>query len=90
MTIVIIPVVLPGLIESSLNAGGSLDHLIRPQQERLGMVSPRALAVLRLMTSSNFARLLDRQSAGLCALEDLVHVGGGAPVEIRTWGSRKL
>jgi hypothetical protein len=30
-----------------------LDHLIRPQQQCLGIVSPSALAVLGLMTSSN-------------------------------------
>jgi hypothetical protein len=32
---------------------GLLDHLVRPQQECLRIVSPSALAVFRLMTSSS-------------------------------------
>ena len=37
-----------------------------------GIVSPRVLAVLRLMTR-------DREVAGLGALEDLVHIEGATP-----------
>ena len=37
------------------------------------MVRPSALAVLRLMTSSN----LDRQIGWLCATQNAIHIGGG-------------
>ena len=52
-----------------------------------GIVRPRALAVLRLMTSSNFVGCSTGRSAGLGALEDLVHVGRGAPLEVGQFGS---
>ncbi len=42
-----------------------------------GIVKPRALAVFRLITSSNFVGCSTGKSAGLGALEDLVHIGGG-------------
>ena len=45
-----------------------------------GIVRPSALAVLRLMTSSNLVGCSTGRSAGLRALQDLVHVDGGAPV----------
>jgi len=41
------------------------------------IVMPRALAVFRLTTSSNFRRLHDRQVAGLLALENAAHVNAG-------------
>src|SRR4030095_10691212 len=40
----------------------------RPSSDR-GMVNPRALTCLRLMTSSNLGRLLDRQVGQLGAFE---------------------
>jgi hypothetical protein len=43
-----------------------------------GTVSPSALAVLRLITNSNFVACSTGRSAGFCALEDLVNDAGGA------------
>src|SRR5262249_21915319 len=48
-----------------------------------GMVTPRALAVRRLMVSSNFVGCSTGRSPGLAPLEDLVHVGRSAPKCIR-------
>jgi hypothetical protein len=61
----------------------SLNHLIRSLQGDGGIVSPIALAAPRLV-GTQLGRLLDRQVAGLGALEDLVHVGRGAPKHFRT------
>ena len=46
----------------------------------LGKVMPSAWAVLRFTTKSKRHRLLDREIGGLGALEDAVHVVGGAAV----------
>ena len=48
-----------------------------------GIVRPSALAVLRLITSSNVVGLLHRKVAGLGALEDAVDVGCRALVKQR-------
>jgi hypothetical protein len=51
-----------------------------------GKVRPRAFAARMFRISSNLVGLLDRQVGGLGALEGLVHIGGGAPVQIkRVW-----
>ncbi len=42
-----------------------LDHLVRPRQHRGGRVRPRALAVFRLITSSNFVGCSIGNSPGL-------------------------
>src|SRR5215472_12027502 len=47
-----------------------------------GMVRPSALAVLRLMTSSNLVGCSTGRSAGLEPLRDLCHIGSGASIEI--------
>ena len=47
-----------------------------------GTVRPRAFAALRLTNKRELGRLLDRQIAGLGALEDLVHVNRGAPMHV--------
>ena len=46
-------------------------HLVRPKQHDDGIVSPRAWAVLRLMTSSNFIGCSTGRSAGLVPLRSL-------------------
>src|SRR3989442_15248449 len=57
----------------------SITWSARPRTD-CGIVSPMALAVLRLITSSNFVGcLLDWQVGGLGALENLVYVNSGAP-----------
>ena len=38
---------------------------------------PSAFAVFKLITSSNFGRLFDRQVGRLCALENLINEDGG-------------
>ena len=48
---------------------------------------PRAFAVLRLITSSNFVGCSTGRSAGLGAFEDLVDVGGGPPELVMEVGS---
>jgi len=50
------------------------------------MVRPSALAVFRFTTSSNLVGL-NRQIAGFRALQDLVHVNGGAAVQGGTVGA---
>src|SRR5262245_54181182 len=45
-----------------------------------GMANPRALALLRLMTSSNFLGCSRGSSPGLVPLKNLVHVSGSVPV----------
>ena len=52
---------------------GSLHSITSSARARIdwGMVSPRAFAVLRLITSSDFGRLLDREIAGPRTLQYL-------------------
>ena len=47
------------------------------------MVSPRTLAVLRLMTSSNLVGCSTGRSAGFSPWKDLVHVDTKAPEAVR-------
>ena len=47
------------------------------------MVRPIAFAVFRLITSSNFVGCATGRSAGVGALQDLVHEGGGAPLQVK-------
>jgi hypothetical protein len=47
-----------------------------------GIVSPIALAVLRLITSSNFVAYSTGWSPGSAPFQDLVDIDGAAPVEI--------
>jgi len=47
-----------------------------------GIVRPRALAVLRLMTSSNFVGLFDWEVSGLGSLQDLVDEDRRAPPQL--------
>src|SRR6266851_1189428 len=56
-----------------------LDHLIRPQQERLGDREAEGLGGLEVDDQLERRRLLDRQVARLRTLEDLVDVGGSTP-----------
>jgi hypothetical protein len=60
----------------------SLDHLVRPLQERLGIVRPRALAVLRLMTSSNVVSCSTGSSAGFAPLK-ILSTKVAAPIHVK-------
>jgi hypothetical protein len=57
------------------------DHLIRPQQERQGNREAERLRGLEVDDEIELGRLFHGQ-VGLGALENLVHVGGGAPKQI--------
>jgi hypothetical protein len=48
-----------------------LDHLIGQEEQRGGIASPSALAVLRLMTNSNFSGCSTGNSVGLAPLRIL-------------------
>src|SRR5690242_20723019 len=61
-------------------AQGLLDHLIRPRQERRRDRQAEGLGGLEVHDQIELCRLLDREVARLAALEDLVHVPGGAPI----------
>src|SRR6266851_6332169 len=60
-----------------------LDHLIRPLQERRRDRQAEGLGGLEIDDEFILGRLLDRKVGGLRALEDPVHVSGGAAKEIR-------
>src|SRR6185295_18285009 len=59
-------------------ADPSLDHLIRPLEERLGDRQAEGLGGLEVDDQLELGGLLDREIARLRVLEDLVHVGRGA------------
>src|SRR5437867_3188637 len=59
-----------------------LDHVVRPHQDRLRDRQAEGLRGLQIYHELEFRRLLDGEVGRLRALEDLVHVGGGAPEEI--------
>src|SRR6202795_1982260 len=60
----------------------SLDDLIRPPQHRLREGQAEGPGGLEVDDQLELRRLLDGQVAGLGALENLVHVGRGAPKQI--------
>ena len=47
-----------------------------------GIVRPICLAAFRLMMNSNFVGCSTGKIGGLCAFQDFVHIGGGAPVQV--------
>src|SRR5882724_5141305 len=59
-----------------------LDHLIRPRQQRRRDRQAEGLGGLEVDDQLELRRLLDGQIARLGALENLVHVGRGAPKQI--------
>src|SRR5262249_13441762 len=61
----------------------SLDHLIRPPQQRRWDREPERLGGLHVDHQLELRRLLHRKVPGLGALEDLVHEVCGASREIR-------
>src|SRR4029077_13098998 len=75
VTIVIIELVLLGT-KSRLTLSVSLDHLVGPLQERGRDRQPEGLGGLEVDEQVVLGGLLDRQIAGLCALEDLVDIDG--------------
>ena len=57
---------------------GLLDHLICPQEQRLWDHEAEGLRCLEVDHEFVFRRLLHGEIAGICPLQDLVHIGGGA------------
>ena len=64
----------------------SLDHLVARASSVGGTSRPSALAVLRLITSSNFVGAWTGRSAGLLAFEDAIDIRGRAPVAVHGIG----
>src|SRR5215510_7636420 len=63
-------------------ASPSLNHLIRPRQQRWWDRQAESLGSLEVDDELELRRLLDRQVGGFRALEDLVHIGGDAPEHV--------
>lgn len=59
-----------------------LDHLIRQDEERRGERDPERLHRLAVEDQLELHGLLHGQVGRFRALEELVHVPGGAPVEV--------
>src|SRR6266446_2645832 len=59
-----------------------INHLIRPLQEGLGGRQAERLGGLEVDHQLELRRLLDGEVAGLGALENLIHVVGGAAVHV--------
>src|SRR6267142_5391789 len=72
----------PGPVESRRFVR-SLDHLIRPPQQRRRDCQPERLGGLEVDHQLELRGLLDGQVAGLGTLENLAYVGRGAPPHIR-------
>src|SRR5262245_54253121 len=60
-----------------------LDHLIGSGEDRRRDGQPEGFGGLEVDDELELGRLLDRQIGGLGTLENLVHVNGSAPVEVK-------
>jgi hypothetical protein len=67
--------------QDDLDACSLSIHLIRALQERRGDRQAKGLGGLEVDDQLELRRLLDGEIAGLGALENLVHVGPGVPIE---------
>src|SRR5262250_1107709 len=64
-----------------------LDHVVCLEEKRLRNGEAEGFRSLEVDDQLELRRLLDRQVAGLRALENLVHVDGGAPPLVAHTGS---
>src|SRR5438445_10264822 len=71
---------------STGHASRSLDHLIRPLQERRRDRQAEGLGGLEIEEQFEFGGLLKGKVGGLDTLQDLVDVGGGASVQFTMVG----
>src|SRR5712691_11797711 len=60
-----------------------LNHLVSPEQERLRDCQPQRLCGLEVDHQFELRRLLDRKIRRPGALQDLIDIGDGGPMEIR-------
>ncbi len=65
------------------------DHLIGAQQEVLGQLEAEHLRGGEIEDQVKLGRLLDRQVAGLCAVQDLIDIVGVIPLRLRSSVSQK-
>ena len=63
-----------------------LDHLVRLEEEHRGDREAKRLCGLEVDDELELHGLLDGQVRGLGALQNLVHIGSGAPVELVVFG----
>src|SRR6266446_4203749 len=70
----------PGFLEDSPSL---FDHLIRPLQERGRDRQVESLGGLEIDDQLELGGPLDGKVGGVCAPQDLVNLGSGAPEEIR-------
>ena len=67
--------------------GPLLDHFVGAQQNRLRHGEPERLGGLGVNSHLKFDRHLNRQVGRLCATENAIHIGRGAPKQVRAVGS---
>ncbi len=77
----------PAQIHDGGEADRLLDHLIRPLQERRRDRQAQGLRGLEVDYQVELCGLLNREISRFRALEDLVHVGGGVPIDIDRVGT---
>jgi hypothetical protein len=76
--------------EASRSFASLINHLIRPRQQRCRNCKAEGLGGLHVDDQLEFRRLLNGQVAGPGTLDDLIHVGRGAPIEIgNIWPVRR-
>ena len=70
------------IVASALVFLPSLDHLVRSHQHVRRNRQADLLGGFQIDDELKLRRLLDRKVGGLGALEDLIHVSGGASVQV--------
>src|SRR5437870_3182989 len=61
----------------------SANHLVRLEEHRRGNGAAKGLGSLQVDDQLKFRGLLHGQVGGFGTFEDLVHIGGGTPLEVR-------
>src|SRR5258708_4825009 len=66
----------------SANKRLSLDHIVSLGKQSVRHGDPEDLGGFEVDEQFEFGGLFDGESSGLCTLEDLVHIAGGAPIQV--------